>query len=323
MKCFSRCFATVVLVLSFLLAAAPSANAQARARGSAPAQGQATTRGAAQGQGGGGSQGQGSQGQGGGLRPSPGSVSRQTPTLGMRQPPVQTAPRPAPPAGGAPQRTAGASRTPPGRNYGAVAQQAVPRNLPRGPVTGGVIVPGVSGARGDHLVYQPHYQPYYRGGRYYRPYYPPAHRLTYASPYYLFRPHFRLSFGFWAGYPVTYPYYFAPYPYAYAAPYAYPYSSGSYSVGTAPYSVQASPTPSTQVTPGGLSFEIKPPEAEVYVDGEYYGTVDQFSPTAPPLWLAPGRHRVEIRSPGYETIAFDVDILSGQVIPYQGDLRRF
>jgi hypothetical protein len=123
------------------------------------------------------------------------------------------------------------------------------------------------------------------------------------------------------GYPVHYPYYVAPY--SYAAPYVYPYSSYSYSVGTAPYAVQATPTPSTPVAPGGLSFEIKPPGAEVYVDGEYYGTVDQFSPTEPPLWLAPGRHSIEIRYPGYETIAFDVDVLSGQVVPYQGELRRF
>jgi hypothetical protein len=170
-------------------------------------------------------------------------------------------------------------------------------------------------------VYRPHYQPNYRGNSYYRPYYPPAHRLRYAHPYYSFRPQFRLSFGFWVGYPVIYPYYVAPY--AYAAPYVYPYSSYSYSVGTAPYAVQAAPSPSTPIAPGGLSFEIRPAGAEVYVDGEYYGTVDQFSPTEPPLWLAPGRHRIEIRYPGYETVAFDVDVQSGQVIPYQGDLRQF
>jgi hypothetical protein len=136
-----------------------------------------------------------------------------------------------------------------------------------------------------------------------------------------------LSFGFWVGYPVTYPYYIPPYPYVnpypYGAPYTYPYSSSySYSVGAAPSAVTPPPSSSTSVAPGGLSFEIKPVNAEVYIDGEYYGTVDQFTPTQPPLWLAPGRHRIESRLPGYETIAFDVDVVSGQVVPYQGDLRR-
>jgi len=71
------------------------------------------------------------------------------------------------------------------------------------------------------------------------------------------------------------------------------------------------------------AFDITPAEAGVYVDGYYMGPVAQFTPNQPPLALAPGRHHVEIREPGFEIIAFDVDILPGQVIPYQGDLRRF
>jgi hypothetical protein len=34
------------------------------------------------------------------------------------------------------------------------------------------------------------------------------------------------------------------------------------------------------------------------------------------------RHRIEVRAPGYQTLTFEVDIIAGQVIPYQGALER-
>ena len=73
---------------------------------------------------------------------------------------------------------------------------------------------------------------------------------------------------------------------------------------------------------GGVSFEITPGTAEVFIDGQYVGTVDQFTPTSQPLGLTPGRHQIEIRAAGYRTIDFDADIVAGQVIPYQGALER-
>jgi hypothetical protein len=71
-----------------------------------------------------------------------------------------------------------------------------------------------------------------------------------------------------------------------------------------------------------VSFEITPATAEVFVDGQYVGTVGQFTPTSQPLGLVAGRHHVEIRAQGYRTMGFDVDIIAGQVIPYQGALER-
>jgi len=77
-----------------------------------------------------------------------------------------------------------------------------------------------------------------------------------------------------------------------------------------------------QANTGGLSFDITPGEAEVIVDGNPVGTVDQFTPTSQPLGLPAGRHRIEVRASGYQTITFDVNIVAGQVIPYQGNLER-
>jgi hypothetical protein len=73
---------------------------------------------------------------------------------------------------------------------------------------------------------------------------------------------------------------------------------------------------------GGLSFDVSPNWAEVYVDGEYAGTVADFAATLPPLILTPGRHYIDIRAAGYEPLLFDADVLVGQVIPYQGAMRR-
>jgi len=70
-----------------------------------------------------------------------------------------------------------------------------------------------------------------------------------------------------------------------------------------------------------VSFEITPTTAAVYVDGQYVGTVMDFAPTAQPLTLTPGRHQVDIRAPGYETLVFDADVTPGQVTPFQGTLQ--
>ena len=98
-------------------------------------------------------------------------------------------------------------------------------------------------------------------------------------------------------------------------PYAYTYPQTVYQLpGTTAGAINAA---------GGLSFDISPSDARIYVDQQYMGIAAQYLPTEPPLSLAPGRHRVEIHASGFEVIAFDVDILPGQVIPYQGDLQRF
>jgi hypothetical protein len=69
-------------------------------------------------------------------------------------------------------------------------------------------------------------------------------------------------------------------------------------------------------------IDITPSNAEVVVDGASMGVVGDFTAAMQPLGLEPGRHHIEIRASGYRTITFEVDILAGQVIPYQGRLER-
>jgi hypothetical protein len=153
--------------------------------------------------------------------------------------------------------------------------------------------------------------------------------LRFFHPYYAFHPHFSLGFGLWAGYPVTwaYPFYYPPYPYYPNYPYypyAYPYgpAGSGYSYTAPDATVGTESVQPDQSDLGGMSFEITPSDAQVFVDGNYAGTAGQFTATTQPLGVPSGRHHVEIRNPGYKTMSFDVDIVAGQVIPYQGQMER-
>jgi hypothetical protein len=176
--------------------------------------------------------------------------------------------------------------------------------------------------------------------------------VRFYRPYYTFRPRLSLGFGLWAGYPLAYSSaYYDPFydPYGYVSPYGYPsygYPATSYPAyppasGYPPpanypqsnYPPSAYPpdrqglqgsvgVQPSQANTGGLSFEITPNTAQLFVDGTSVGTVGQFTPTTQPLGLAAGRHRIEVRAPGYQTMSFEVDIIAGQVIPYQGALER-
>ncbi len=151
-----------------------------------------------------------------------------------------------------------------------------------------------------------------------------------------FRPRFNVGSGVVVGYPVIYPY-------------AYPYDPFSPTSGYSPYTV-APPAPNTYsnvdslpatssiVTAasslpgtiaceasapcGGVSFDIRPASAQVYVDGTFAGLIEDFDGASEPLLLAPGTHYVEIRLAGYRTATFDVAITPGEVTPYQGILER-
>ena len=72
---------------------------------------------------------------------------------------------------------------------------------------------------------------------------------------------------------------------------------------------------------GGVSLEISPSDAAVYVDGVYAGTVADFDGTDRPLTLTAGPHRVELDAPGYNRMVIDVNAVAGEVIPYRGDME--
>ena len=212
------------------------------------------------------------------------------------QPRAQEQPRTQPYAQRAPEQ-----RAMPRQEYRRENQpQYAPRYTPR-------YEPRYDNRRYDERRYDGRYS---NGGRYYGPRYS-GPRFSVAPrrfyrPYYVFRPRFSIGFGIWAGYPVTYydPYY-----------YPYDYYPGGGSVSVSPYPGQP------YQNMGGISFDISPDDAEIWVDGNFMGHAGDYTPSSQPLGLTPGRHHIELREPGYQVSPFDVDVIPGQVIPFRGQLQ--
>ena len=225
------------------------------------------------------------------------------------QPRPNAAPRPAPiaPSVGAPSAVAPSVVAP-------SQQRAVPRAMPRSydnsAAYGGRPQGGHSSYARPYDAHPNYGRPNYGRPNYARPYYARPYYSYfphYARPY-PFRPYTTLQFGIVLGYPVPYSYYSYPYPvpvYGYGAP------IGPVVVG--PSSAQY----------GGVALEIAPPDASVYVDGNYAGMVRDFDGREHTLTLVAGRHHIEISAPGFQTMVLDPDVYPGQVVPYQGSLMPY
>jgi hypothetical protein len=133
------------------------------------------------------------------------------------------------------------------------------------------------------------FYPYYSNYGYYGPY-------GYRHPYYGYG--YGYGFGFF-GYD----------PFFLGGTY---YGSPSYSAGG--YSSQHAGT-------GRLRLRVQPAHAEVYVDGYFVGTVNDFNGIFQRLNVDAGAHRIELRAPGYETVEFEVFITHGETITYRGEMK--
>ena len=73
---------------------------------------------------------------------------------------------------------------------------------------------------------------------------------------------------------------------------------------------------------GGLTFDVTPADALVYIDGLFVGSADDFAPDGAPLPLPATLHKVQLRARGLQTETFEVTVPLGQVMPLRGTLRR-
>jgi hypothetical protein len=120
------------------------------------------------------------------------------------------------------------------------------------------------------------------------------------------------GFGIFFGDPFLYSY---PYwDYGYPGP-AYSYPDPAYGYPDQPYANPAG------VENGAISFTITPADALIYVDNKYVGIASSFSSGSQPLSLPAGSHRIEVLAAGYVPMAFNVNVIAGQVVPYQGSLK--
>jgi hypothetical protein len=129
------------------------------------------------------------------------------------------------------------------------------------------------------------------GGFYYPYYYHPYFYPYFYSPFYFGFGAFYNSFYGW------YPYY-AGYPY----PYPYPpyYYSGAWA---------------------SARIEIKPRDAQVYLDGYYVGVVDQFDGMFQRLDIPAGEHELSVYMPGYHTVTERTLFRGGQSYHFKENLQ--
>jgi len=141
-------------------------------------------------------------------------------------------------------------------------------------------------------------------------------RGNFARPFFYPRFYYpAFSFGLYAGYPYYSPYY---YPYGYYGAYgAYGYPYGGYPYGGYPYyGGYVSPDEARGI--GGLRISDAPKDAQVFADGYYAGTVDDFNGTFQHLDLEAGPHHIELKVGGQPFSQVDVNIVPGETITYHG-----
>jgi PEGA domain len=72
---------------------------------------------------------------------------------------------------------------------------------------------------------------------------------------------------------------------------------------------------------GSIRLLVDPPQARVYVDGYYAGTVDDFDGLFQRLHVSPGRHEIEIKLSGYKTYRARVYVGSGATLKLDHELE--
>jgi hypothetical protein len=186
-----------------------------------------------------------------------------------------------------------------GGHGGGGGQTATPRGGGGHPGGGG---PG-GGPSTGHGGYRPGgaYRPGYGG--YYRPYYRPY----YYSPYWYNG--FYASFYFGLGwYPNYAGYYGYGYPWGYNAYYGYPccgYPYPGYAYGAW----------------SSARLEVRPRDAQVYVDGYFVGVVDEFDGVFQRLDLPAGEHELAIYMPGFASYREKTLFRPGQSYHYKATLQ--
>ena len=163
-----------------------------------------------------------------------------------------------------------------------------------------------------------------RGRGYVRGYTPYRGRHRYGAPH-IYGSHFyfpgysTFNIGFGRGYGSSYGY--NPYGFGlYGSSYGYNrygYGHYGYTYGYSPYAYGGY---ADSYYTGSLRLKVEPRFGEVFVDGYYVGLVNDYDGVFQRLRLEEGPHHIEIREPGFEPLEFDVLILPGETITYEGYL---
>ena len=68
----------------------------------------------------------------------------------------------------------------------------------------------------------------------------------------------------------------------------------------------------TTLLQASIKCDVKPKDAQVYVDGAMVGTARDFNNSDHPLFIFPGEHSLEFRYPGHETYSTKLSLMPEQ-----------
>lgn len=71
-----------------------------------------------------------------------------------------------------------------------------------------------------------------------------------------------------------------------------------------------------------VKINLKPNRAAVFVEDRFVGFVDQFDGPGQWLLLAPGKHRIKITLPGYQTLETEINLIPNQKFELKTDLIK-
>jgi len=78
-----------------------------------------------------------------------------------------------------------------------------------------------------------------------------------------------------------------------------------------PYPYPPPPMPAMILRAGELHFDVEPRHAQVFVDGYYTGSADQFGGLFHPLHVPPGERHITLHLDGYRTVTQTVKVSPG------------
>jgi len=80
--------------------------------------------------------------------------------------------------------------------------------------------------------------------------------------------------------------------------------------------------PEVRSGPGAIDFNVRPDRAEVWIDGEFVGLVDEFDGLPDFLWLPEGTYDVAVYLPGFETLARQISLNPGEINRFRDRMER-
>jgi len=71
-------------------------------------------------------------------------------------------------------------------------------------------------------------------------------------------------------------------------------------------------------TYGSIRLDLPRSDAEVYIDGNFAGTIEQNNGT---FNVDAGSHQIEVRAPGFSAASFQISVVPGKTVTYRTALR--